>query len=78
MNLQLSKMRKYYRRLLNQRSFRTELHVMHFAVPKPFVGRSLSRKITLLGTAEFRFIFPKFFFRLQNSDVEMADTPGFH
>ena len=35
MNLQLSKMRKHYRRLFNQTSFRTELHV-HFAVPEPF------------------------------------------
>ena len=35
MNLQLSKIRKHYRRLFNQTSFRAELHV-HFAVPEPF------------------------------------------
>ena len=59
MNLQLSKMRQYKRRLFNQTSFRSELHVVHFAVPEPFIGSSILRKITLLEIAGFRVVKPR-------------------
>ena len=87
MKLQLSKMRQYKRGLFNQTSFRSELHVHFLCGPRavcwkqPFEENSIIRNRGLPRRETPRKdgpISPKFFVRLQSSDVELAGTTRLH